>query len=254
MALAAVRQSGAPAQEQSTQQVQAPVPTTAQPRPQVAAAASPNGVATPRPTGVSTPRPGLNVARPNVPTTVPAVVPVAVKVEAQIGLVQNAVPRPGSAVPRPKSTVPRPGSTKPAIVAGQAAVSTPGATNAGTPLRSGTPMQVDQQRGVKREREDNVVNGSVVGNGHGLPTTAASASMMIVDAKAGVPGVRPRPIKKQRMVSAAPFDVTLVSFCSIVGVGVISFLTHRDCAMSLLSSFELGCDLRQFCSMNVIDC
>jgi len=116
-------------------------------------------------------------------------------------------------------------------------------------------MQVDQQRGTKREREDNVVNGSVVGNGHGLPTTAAGASMMMIDAKAGVPGVRPRPIKKQRMVSAAPFvDVTLVSFCSIVGVGVISFLTHRDCAMSLLSSFELGCDLRQFCSMNVIDC
>jgi len=52
---------------------------------------------------------------------------------------------------------------------------------------------------VKREREDNVVNGSVVGNGHGLPTTVAGASMMMVDAKAGVPGVRPRPIKKQRM-------------------------------------------------------
>lgn len=247
VALAAARQSGAPTQEQSAQQIQAPVPTTAQTRPQAAIAASPNGVATPV---VSTPRPGLNVARPAIPTTVPAVAPVPVKVEAQTTLAQNVLSRPGSAVPRPKSTVPRPGSTKPTIVAGQAAVSTPGVTNGSTPLRSGTPMQVDQQRGTKREREDNVVNGSLVGNGHGPPTIAAGASMMVIDAKAGVPGVRPRPIKKQRMVSAAPFDVTLVSFCFIVGVGVISFLTHRDCAMSLLSSF--GCDLRQFCSMNVI--
>jgi hypothetical protein len=136
-----------------------------------------------------------------------------VKVEAQPALVQNAMPRPGSAVPRPKSTVPRPGSTKPPIVAGQAAVSTFGATNAGTPLRSGTPMQVDQQRGMKREREDNVVNGAAVGNGH-APPTIAGASMMMVDAKPGFSGVRPRPIKKQRMVSAAPFDVTLIRFPS----------------------------------------
>lgn len=195
-----------PTQDQPTQQTQVPAPT-AQPRPQAAAAGSPNGVTTPRPTGASTPRPSLNATRPSAPTTVPAVAPIPVKVEAQPTLVQNAVPRPGSAVPRPKSTVPRPGSTKPPIVAGQAAVT-------GTPLRSGTPMQVDQQRGMKREREDNVVNGTAVGNGHAPPTTAASASMMMVDAKPTFSGVRPRPIKKQRMVSATPFDVTLIRFPS----------------------------------------
>ena len=188
-----------PTQDQPTQQTQVPAPT-AQPRPQAAAAGSPNAVTTPRPTGASTPRPSLNATRPSAPMTVPAVAPIPVKVEAQPTLVQNAVPR-------PKSTVPRPGSTKPPIVAGQAAVT-------GTPHRSGTPMQVDQQRGMKREREDNVVNGTAVGNGHAPPTTAASASMMMVDAKPTFSGVRPRPIKKQRMVSATPFDVTLIRFPS----------------------------------------
>ena len=97
-------------------------------------------------------------------------------------------------------------------------------------------MQVDQQRGMKREREDNAVNGAAVANGHTQPTTAAGASMMMVDAKPGFAGVRPRPIKKQRMVSAAPFDVTLIPFRSIVGVGVISFLAHRSCTMSLIAA------------------
>lgn len=225
------------------------MPTTVQPRPPAAAAGSPNGATTPHLAGASTPRPSLNATRPSAPTAVPAVAPIPVKVEAQPTLVQNTVPRPGSAVPRPKSTVPRPGSTKPPIVAGQAAVSTFGAANAGTPLRSGTPMQVDQQRGTKREREDNVVNGVAVGNGHALPTPAAGASMMTIDAKPAFSGVRPRPIKKQRMVSAAPFDVTLIRF-SIVGVGVVSFFTYRSCDVV---NFELGAWLRfaLFCSINM---
>ena len=88
-------------------------------------------------------------------------------------------------------------------------------------------MQVDQQRGTKREREDNVVNGAAVANGHAPPTTAPSASMMMVDAKPGFSGVRPRPIKKQRMVSAAPFDVTLIRFPSW---GLASFHSLRVAA------------------------
>ncbi|KAK2460327.1 hypothetical protein APHAL10511_007716 [Amanita phalloides] len=176
VALAAARQSGASAQNQS-------VPTTAQPRSQ-ATVSSPDRIG-----AASTPKPG---ARPGV-STVLTPTPTPIKAEA------HTSPRPSSAVPRPKPIVPRPGSTKPPITAGQTSTSTSGAVGAGTPLRSGTPMQVDQQRGTKRERDDTVVNGAAAGNGQGLPTTAIGTSMIIADAKAGVAGVRPRPIKKQRM-------------------------------------------------------
>ena len=155
---------------------------------------------------------------------------------ASTGATNVASARPGSTVPRPGSTVPRPGSTlpnKPMMHPGQGQVSvkqqqveTPTAI-----VRAGTPMNVDvQQRGKKREREDGNVgmngigsvngvtphtgvlptglaappvpapttNGHVNGNGIGLPKVVANA-------RAGTAGVRPRPIKKQRMVSCLPF-------------------------------------------------
>jgi hypothetical protein len=77
-------------------------------------------------------------------------------------------------------------------------------------------MEVDQQRGKKRDREEGpLVNGGnvnvngavpVVANGYanvnGLPNTNGPKQATIsLNAKAGTGNVRPRPIKKQRMVS-----------------------------------------------------
>jgi hypothetical protein len=102
-----------------------------------------------------------------------------------------------------------------------------------TIMRAGTPMNINQvqQRGKKREREDgNVVgmngvtshtgaapppppqalttNGYVNGNGIGPPK-------VIVNARAGVAGIRPRPIKKQKMVSFSPFFLLVISFVEL---------------------------------------
>lgn len=81
-------------------------------------------------------------------------------------------------------------------------------------------MEVDQQRGKKREREDGLpavngahvnVNGGVVTNGYanggvnGVSnangTVQQKAPTIALNAKAGTGNVRPRPIKKQRVVS-----------------------------------------------------
>ncbi|KAF9004000.1 hypothetical protein BDQ17DRAFT_1390390 [Cyathus striatus] len=129
----------------------------------------------------------------------------------------STVPRPGSTVPRPGSAVPRPGSTAPA--------QTPQSHGlpykpVGTPLRTVTPtvntaMDVDY-RGKKRDRDDaplsangNGYGNGVMGNGNGYQQqqqamNGAGMGMMngsktAVGAKAGVAGVRPRPIKKQRV-------------------------------------------------------
>ncbi|KAF8806988.1 hypothetical protein BYT27DRAFT_7101295 [Phlegmacium glaucopus] len=191
-----------------SQPIQAPIPTSAASgRPSTSV---PQRGATPKSGGASvgTPRPA-STAAPN---------------GASAGTA-----RPGSTVPRPGSTVPRPSSTlpnKPTMHPGQGQV--PVKVEAPTTImRAGTPMNVDQvqQRGMKREREDGGVvgmngvggvngvaphsgihptglsappapalttNGHVNGNGIGPPRMAANA-------KAGTAGVRPRPIKKQRM-------------------------------------------------------
>ncbi|KAF8638269.1 hypothetical protein AX17_002291 [Amanita inopinata Kibby_2008] len=212
-AAVAAQQTGFPVQNQSAQPIHAPVPTAAPAR---FTAASPKGIATPRAAGASTPRPGGTtprpVPRPGTTTATP------VKAQVQAGSAASAVPRPGSAVPRPGSTKPPIKPTGPPsalttaasnVVHTTAPVPTrPGSTGArtgpvkvSTPLRSGTPMQVDQQRGKKRERErEDVVNGVTIGNGHGPPPASTmTAPKAAIDAKAGVVGVRPRPIKKQRM-------------------------------------------------------
>ncbi|KAF5359873.1 hypothetical protein D9756_003450 [Leucocoprinus leucothites] len=121
----------------------------------------------------------------------------------------SAVPRPGSTVPRPGSTVPRPSSTAPSINIKQEPVPS---------LMVSTPTSASSEslRGKKREREDGTIpvngvppttnstymNGVVngVGNGNGAQT---------MNAKAGIAGVRPRPMKKQRMdVQGQARDVT----------------------------------------------
>lgn len=87
-----------------------------------------------------------------------------------------------------------------------------------TIMRAGSPMNIDQ-RGKKREREDGmngVVNGvaphtGVLPTGLAAPPPQALTTngygngigppKLIVNARAGVAGIRPRPIKKQKMVS-----------------------------------------------------
>lgn len=140
--------------------------------------------------------------------------------------------RPGSTVPRPGSTVPRPGSTKPPLASVQlpvGRVGTPprtGAAGSGTPLRSvGTaapantaqssfayPMDQDK-RGQKRDRDGTAgipVNGLMTnGNGtSGLVNSRANPPTTAINARAGMDGIRARPIKKQRMVSVlVPFPL-----------------------------------------------
>ena len=154
----------------------------------------------------------------------------------------STVTRPGSVL-RPGSTVPRPGSTlpnKPVMHPGQGQVPIKQQQQQGeapTIMRTGTPMNVDQvqPRGKKREREEVVgMNGVGVGVMNGVapqsgvtvglavPPAQAPATngyvngngipKMIANAKAGTAGVRPRPIKKQKMVSCSPYF--LVPSCS----------------------------------------
>ncbi|KAH0585167.1 hypothetical protein H2248_008423 [Termitomyces sp. 'cryptogamus'] len=169
------------------------------------------------PTFNGTPIPGFTapLARPTPVTAVPPT-------QLQGSIIQ----RPGSAVskpavPRPGSTVPRPGSTKP-LTSVQTTI-----PRVSTPLRSATTttptsaqsyqVTFDVQRGIKRERDDmpvtSLTNGLGVahvnglGNGNGV---AVSTSKAVINAKAGSAGIRPRPIKKQRMdIQGQARDVTV---------------------------------------------
>lgn len=86
-----------------------------------------------------------------------------------------------------------------------------GTNGPGTPLQNGPIISnsnsyiVDsEKRGKKRERDD--VGGPPALNGIGTASINGAAnanpSKAILNAKAGIAGARPRPIKKQRMVSA----------------------------------------------------
>lgn len=153
---------------------------------------------TPKPVG--TPRPISTVPRPG-----------------------STIPRPGSAVPRPGSTVPRPGSTAPSNVKQEQRPIVPPVQMPGpmamvaTPSRTATttPMSVDLSRGKKRDREDGAAMGTPVNgvppvadayvNGMSVNGIGNGNGMTKVNAKAGSAGVRPRPAKKQRMVSLRSF-------------------------------------------------
>ena len=98
-------------------------------------------------------------------------------------------------------------------------------------MRAGSPMNIDQ-RGKKREREDGmngVVNGVAVSHTGVLPTGLAAQPppqalttngygngigppKLVVNARAGTAGIRPRPIKKQKMVSLflVPFSCEMI--------------------------------------------
>jgi hypothetical protein len=175
-------------------------------QPQPTSTSSPPTTSTPqinRPAhagSTATPRPGSTV--PSMPTP---------------------IQRPGSTAPtisRPGSTIPRPGSTKPAL--NKPTIQVP-VGRVGTPLKSGigqdTPIRSPatmtpqipssntwpmdpERRGIKREREDSSpaqLNGAHVVNGNGPMNTSTI--------KAGNASVRPRPIKKQRMVSPTHYKL-----------------------------------------------
>ncbi|KAK0469667.1 uncharacterized protein EV420DRAFT_55767 [Desarmillaria tabescens] len=116
-----------------------------------------------------------------------------------------------SGTPRPVSAVPRPGSTKPHLPPVQV-TGLNGRTSGGTP-RTATPhplsappvsassLAAQQQvpRGKKRERDDSVSNPNSNKVAPPQPITSNIPPKAIMNAKAGIPGARPRPIKKQRM-------------------------------------------------------
>ncbi|TEB34805.1 hypothetical protein FA13DRAFT_1753727 [Coprinellus micaceus] len=175
--------------------LQAPAPTTAQ-----AASFKPQGSGTPfrnpptpRSAAVSggTPRPGSTVPRPGS-TASRVGTPAATPVQTVSNAVKSSIPRPGSVVPRPGSTAPgmintavppRPGSVKP------------------SPVVASTPQGDMIARGVKRPREESGGQQMVNGNGTGVTNGAGNGTLPprpILNAKAGTPGVRPRP-KKQRI-------------------------------------------------------
>lgn len=96
-------------------------------------------------------------------------------------------------------------------------------------MRAGTPMNIDQ-RGKKREREDgNVVGVNGVAPHTGVLPTGPTAPpqpqalmtngygngigppKLIVNARAGTAGIRPRPTKKQKMVSSFLFLVIIMN-------------------------------------------
>ncbi|THH16388.1 hypothetical protein EUX98_g9306 [Antrodiella citrinella] len=152
---------------------------------------------------------------------------------------RSSTPRPGSAtssrsgIPMPAQNSTQPRGTPPAGVGTPRSVSTPGVTTTGAPptanpampTSTSAPSQLGVQtpgsvpvivsmpgggggpevkRGVKRERDDSV-NGTGVRpvNGSVQPVEAASTGgkpHVPTGAKAGMNGIRPRPLKKQRVL------------------------------------------------------
>ncbi|KAJ6576520.1 hypothetical protein DFH09DRAFT_1361462 [Mycena vulgaris] len=151
------------------------------------------GAGTPRPgTGVGTPRPGVGTPRPARPTLPPVVVP------GRVGTpLRTAGTTPTRGAGTPTSAHPRTGTPHPLSA---------------QPLSAGAAGE----RGIKREREEGFVGGggNGYGNGHaanGAPLANGNANgnanggglrapvPVIAASKAGIPGVRPRPVKKQRV-------------------------------------------------------
>ncbi|KAF8905117.1 hypothetical protein CPB84DRAFT_1814331 [Gymnopilus junonius] len=191
--------------------IQAPIPTTASAARRMSGAGVAKSAGTPKP-AVATPRPRSTTTTTATPATTGAA---SGGPGGAASRPTSTVPRPGSAVPRPGSAVPRPGSGLP--------VKPPGVVVQQHPphrVRPDTPMDVDQQRGKKREREREETNGHGVlhangtgvpmvnGNGlpngtghyqHQQPSQLMQPKAGVINAKAGTGNVRPRPVKKQRM-------------------------------------------------------
>ncbi|KAJ7104101.1 hypothetical protein B0H15DRAFT_959436 [Mycena belliarum] len=163
---------------------------------------TPGGAAAGTPRAVGTPRPGVGTPRPGAGT-----------------------PRPGAGTPTPRPGEPRVRPTVPPVVVPQRPVGGGGAQTPTSALRQGTgtptsvapragtphahpfsaqPLSAGGERGTKRERETDGPGGGGGGGGtqmqnvqmNGAPRTPVP---VMTASKAGIPGVRPRPLKKQRM-------------------------------------------------------
>ncbi|KZT73531.1 hypothetical protein DAEQUDRAFT_754388 [Daedalea quercina L-15889] len=146
------------------------------------AAAAPVRTATPKPAGV--PRPSASIPHANVNPSHPRG-----RTPVGIGTPQS-MPTPGTAA------IPTPAPTTAAF---SPPVSTPG------PASIPTATGAELKRGVKREREPTGDSARIatykkgVSTANGNGAAAAPKPAMVVSAKAGNAGVRPRPLKKQRM-------------------------------------------------------
>ncbi|KAI0833782.1 hypothetical protein BC628DRAFT_1527871 [Trametes gibbosa] len=135
----------------------------------------------------------------HTPLALPAT-PTAMSAPTLVGPISSVVP--------PRNSTPRPGVSKPPPTHQQ-----PAQPRGRTPVGIGTPRSmprpgsgaVDQpsglpMRGIKRERENTTDTGLQV-NGNTLPSAQhqEGARPGLKGAKAGNAGIRPRPVKKQRL-------------------------------------------------------
>ena len=140
-------------------------------------------------------------------------------------------------------------------MAGTPLASTPAAAPTPTqshsqPPRTSTPVPVP--RGVKREFDDSSVAqpntqgpGTAAVNGSGGVTPTSVQALRPGAAKAGVPGARPRPLKKQRIVSHA-FTFTPNRESPRERIVPISLFAHMivrllSLAIVMLPSLQLAC-------------
>ncbi|KAL4251347.1 Mediator of RNA polymerase II transcription subunit 19 [Abortiporus biennis] len=142
--------------------------------------------------------------------------------------VRSNTPRPGTSTthrPSPISHQSQPPGRVPNGLNTPHVVSTP-VSSAGPPHQVTTPAATPHaisdgtgvKRGVKREREDSVSGtngGGLNGNAHhgvqipmsATPVNGTARPQIVVNAKAGNAGIRPRPIKKARMDTQGNFPV-----------------------------------------------
>lgn len=159
------------------------------------------------------------------------------------------LPRTGNGTPKPPPNLSVSVSMPSGITPIRSATGTPLSARA-PPLSAGvgglqSSASFPPSRGVKREREDGgLANGNVNGAGGGVngvglgAKQAAGTPAVLGGVKAGVvvPGVKPRPVKKQRMVSS-DFVLSLfflASLCQLFALSLLHFTIFggddlRDC-------------------------
>ncbi|KAH9933639.1 uncharacterized protein BXZ73DRAFT_46172 [Epithele typhae] len=129
---------------------------------------------------------------PGMPAT-PGAAPTPGAPPAAVAAPRTSTPRPGTAkVPPTQQQQPPARGRTPVGIGTPQSVSTPGSP----PSQPGIPPA----RGTKREREE----GALQSNGNVPPASQVPGPDAQRVAKAGVPGVRPRPVKKQRLEGNGP--------------------------------------------------
>ncbi|TRM65080.1 hypothetical protein BD626DRAFT_240408 [Schizophyllum amplum] len=160
-------------------------------------------------------------SQPPQPTQAPT--PAASTPRAGLPARPNAVKQPPRINTRPGTGTPRAGTPLRSAVSAP----TPTPTSTQRPAAAQTPVAVNAPRGVKREREEATPTPqppAPQANGGGAPVKTGG--------RAGIPGVRPRPLKKQRLVSRESLfdgrrhalDRGPVGGGRCVALGMVSFL------------------------------